>query len=82
MTVIFTSGSTGVPKGVVLTQANISSNVDAIDKVVKLTDSDVLVSVLPFFHSFSYTACLWLTMDLGSAVFTTSIPWMPSRWVN
>ncbi|MDP7377409.1 MAG: AMP-binding protein, partial [Pirellulaceae bacterium] len=64
-TVIFTSGSTGVPKGVVLTQANISSNVDAIDKVVKLTDSDVLIGVLPFFHSFGYTACLWLAMDLG-----------------
>ena len=65
LTVIFTSGSTGVPKGVVLTQANISSNVDAIDKVVKLTDSDVLIGVLPFFHSFGYTACLWLAMDLG-----------------
>ena len=65
LTVIFTSGSTGVPKGVVLTQENISSNVQAIEQVVRLTPSDVLIGVLPFFHSFGYTACFWGSMNLG-----------------
>ncbi len=63
-TVIFTSGSTGVPKGVMLTQTNIGSNVQAIEQIIQLRRSDVLVGVLPFFHSFGYTVCLWAVMCL------------------
>jgi Acyl-CoA synthetases (AMP-forming)/AMP-acid ligases II len=59
LTVIFTSGSTGTPKGVMLTYANVGSNVDAIDQVVHLKPSDVLIGILPFFHSFGYTVTLW-----------------------
>ena len=64
LTLIFTSGSTGTPKGVMLTQANIASQVDAIEQVVKLTRADVLVGVLPFFHSFGYTITLWTPMAI------------------
>jgi acyl-[acyl-carrier-protein]-phospholipid O-acyltransferase/long-chain-fatty-acid--[acyl-carrier-protein] ligase len=60
-TVIFTSGSTGQPKGVMLTEGNIASNVEVIDQLIKLTREDVLVGVLPFFHSFGFTVCLWTT---------------------
>jgi acyl-[acyl-carrier-protein]-phospholipid O-acyltransferase/long-chain-fatty-acid--[acyl-carrier-protein] ligase len=63
-TVIFTSGSTGQPKGVMLTEGNISSNVDAMEQLVKLTRDDVLVGVLPFFHSFGFTVCLWTTASI------------------
>jgi acyl-[acyl-carrier-protein]-phospholipid O-acyltransferase/long-chain-fatty-acid--[acyl-carrier-protein] ligase len=63
-TVIFTSGSTGIPKGVMLTQTNIGSNVDAIEQIIHLHRSDVLVGVLPFFHSFGYTVCLWAAMSI------------------
>jgi len=63
-TVIFTSGSTGVPKGVMLTETNIGSNVQAIEQIIHLNRSDVLVGVLPFFHSFGYTVCLWAAMCL------------------
>lgn len=68
-TVIFTSGSTGQPKGVMLTQANIMSNVEAIEQVVQLTRDDVLVGILPFFHSFGYTVTLWtvLAIDVQGA---------------
>jgi acyl-[acyl-carrier-protein]-phospholipid O-acyltransferase/long-chain-fatty-acid--[acyl-carrier-protein] ligase len=59
LTVIFTSGSTGTPKGVMLSYANIASNVSAIDQVVHLRETDVLVGILPFFHSFGYTVTLW-----------------------
>jgi acyl-[acyl-carrier-protein]-phospholipid O-acyltransferase/long-chain-fatty-acid--[acyl-carrier-protein] ligase len=72
-TIIFTSGSTGIPKGVMLTHANISSNIDAIDQVVKLTPEDTIVGFLPFFHSFGFTVTLWAALKLNIAsVFHTS----------
>jgi acyl-[acyl-carrier-protein]-phospholipid O-acyltransferase/long-chain-fatty-acid--[acyl-carrier-protein] ligase len=64
LTVIFTSGSTGVPKGVMLSQRNIASNVESIGQVICLKSQDTLIGVLPFFHSFGYTVCLWGAMAL------------------
>lgn len=65
LTVIFTSGSTGMPKGVLLSNANISHNVDAIDRAVNLTTSDKVMGILPFFHSFGYSVTLWAVQTLG-----------------
>ena len=62
LTIIFTSGSTGEPKGVMLTQANIGANVASVDQIINLNRDDCLMGVLPFFHSFGYTVCLWLVM--------------------
>ncbi len=62
VTIIFTSGSTGEPKGVMLTQRNIGSNVDAGDQVLNLKPDDGLLGILPFFHSFGYTVSMWLPL--------------------
>src|SRR5262249_34018425 len=67
-TVIFSSGSTGVPKGVMLTHRNILANVDAVLQVYQLADDDVLVGVLPFFHSFGFTGTIWLPLVGGFGV--------------
>ncbi len=64
LTVIFTSGSTGMPKGVMLTHSNVAHNVEAIDQVVHLNPRDVLVGILPFFHSLGYTVTMWGSMAL------------------
>jgi len=64
-TVIFTSGSTGNPKGVMLTFDNLASNVEAVGQVVHLTDKDVLLGVLPFFHSLGYTITMWGVLGLN-----------------
>jgi acyl-[acyl-carrier-protein]-phospholipid O-acyltransferase / long-chain-fatty-acid--[acyl-carrier-protein] ligase len=64
LTIIFTSGSTGFPKGVVLTSQNISSNVDGINDAIKLTSRDVIMGILPFFHSFGYTVTIWTALCL------------------
>lgn len=64
LTVIFTSGSTGEPKGVMLSNYNVSSNIDAVDQLFHITKEDVLLGILPFFHSFGYTATLWLPITL------------------
>ena len=58
LTIIFTSGSTGDPKGVMLSQRNVALNVNAVDQVVHLGRSDVIIGILPFFHSFGYTITL------------------------
>jgi len=67
-TIIFSSGSTGVPKGVMLTHRNILSNVDAVLQVYQLQHDDVLIGVLPFFHSFGFTGTIWLPLLGGFGV--------------
>lgn len=64
-TVIFTSGSTGDPKGVVLTHGNVLANVHQIESQVHLIPDEVILGVLPFFHSFGYTVTLWTSLLLG-----------------
>jgi acyl-[acyl-carrier-protein]-phospholipid O-acyltransferase / long-chain-fatty-acid--[acyl-carrier-protein] ligase len=69
-TIVFSSGSTGVPKGVMLSHANILANVDAVAQVFQLRSDDVMVGVLPFFHSFGFSITFWLPMVQGfGAVF-------------
>jgi acyl-[acyl-carrier-protein]-phospholipid O-acyltransferase / long-chain-fatty-acid--[acyl-carrier-protein] ligase len=68
LTIIFTSGSTGDPKGVVLSQENVGSNVRAIDHLLHLSPGDVALGVLPFFHSYGYTTTLWTPLTLDPAV--------------
>jgi acyl-[acyl-carrier-protein]-phospholipid O-acyltransferase/long-chain-fatty-acid--[acyl-carrier-protein] ligase len=69
LSIMFTSGTTGDPKGAVLTHENIESNVKAVDTVIHLDHHDVLIGVLPFFHSFGYAITLWcvLTLDVAAA---------------
>ena len=64
LTVIFTSGSTGLPKGVMLTYSNIGSNIDSVQRFLQLRRDDVLLGILPFFHSFGYTATMWTMLTL------------------
>jgi acyl-[acyl-carrier-protein]-phospholipid O-acyltransferase/long-chain-fatty-acid--[acyl-carrier-protein] ligase len=67
-TVIFTSGSTGDSKGVVLTHANILSNVHQINNHLDLLPEEVVLGILPFFHSFGYTVAIWTVLLLGKRV--------------
>jgi acyl-[acyl-carrier-protein]-phospholipid O-acyltransferase/long-chain-fatty-acid--[acyl-carrier-protein] ligase len=64
-TIIFSSGSTGQPKGVMLTHRNVLSNIDAANALFRLGDDDVVMGVLPFFHSFGFTVTLWLPLVVG-----------------
>ena len=66
-TIMFTSGSTGVPKGVMLTHFNIISNLEGLYQVFRMRDDEVFMGVLPFFHSFGFTATLWLPLISGTS---------------
>ena len=64
-TVIYTSGTTGVPKGVMLTQRNLVSNMLASAAAFDITPSDMILSFLPLSHVFErifdYLFFLWGT---------------------
>jgi acyl-[acyl-carrier-protein]-phospholipid O-acyltransferase/long-chain-fatty-acid--[acyl-carrier-protein] ligase len=60
--IIFSSGSTGEPKGVELTHGNLLSNMDAVAQVYPVHRSDVMLGILPFFHSFGFSYNLWFPL--------------------
>lgn len=67
-TVIFSSGSTGDPKGVMLTHFNVMSNIGQVSQVFMLGGRDRVLGILPFFHSFGFTAGLCLPAVQGVGV--------------
>ena len=51
-TILYTSGTTGSPKGVLLTHANIGSNVRVCRTLLDISDTDATLSFLPLSHVF------------------------------
>ena len=51
-----------------LTHYNIASNIEQMGQTFMLEHKDVLLGVLPFFHSFGFTVTLWLPAVLGCGV--------------
>ena len=66
----YTGGTTGVPRGALLSHANIAANMSQIDKWgdgVFYPPSKV-VAVLPFFHIFAMTTCMNVPLCNGTQV--------------
>ncbi len=67
-TIIYTSGTTGNPKGVVLTHRNFLFQLDRIKgKYLLITPADIMMSILPIWHSFERT-CEYLFLEAGGAI--------------
>jgi len=69
---IYTSGTTGNPKGVMLSHANLASNVMAIAEVFPLDEEDRSASFLPWAHSFGQTVELHALFFFGASTGLTS----------
>ena len=67
-TFLYTSGTTGQPKGVMLTHANLLSNVKDMEEVSHFGHEDNFLAVLPMFHSFGWATCVLLPLYLGGTV--------------
>ena len=65
---IYTSGTTGKPKGVVLTHANITSNLNSLHRVFDLAGEDVSLAFMPWAHSMGQTVELHGMLSYGATI--------------
>jgi long-chain acyl-CoA synthetase len=67
LTIIYTSGTTGLPKGVLLTQGNVMSNVQySLERMGALPNALTFLSFLPLSHVFERTAGYYSALILGN----------------
>ena len=66
----YTGGTTGLPKGALLSHANIAANMSQIDKWGDglFYPPSKVVAVLPFFHIFAMTVCMNVPLCNGTQV--------------
>jgi long-chain acyl-CoA synthetase len=65
---IYTSGTTGNPKGVMLTHANIASNVSAVYEIFPMELADRSLSFLPWAHVFGQSVELHALLSTGASM--------------
>ena len=65
---LYTSGSTGKPKAVALSEENILSNIQGSIDAMRFTHDEVMLAILPLFHSYGLTVTLLLPLTLGARV--------------
>ncbi len=69
---LYTSGTSGRPKGVMLSHGNIESNLQQVIEWVNIDPGDVIVGVLPQFHTFGLTVLTLLPLVVGMKVAYTA----------
>lgn len=77
VTLIYTSGTTGNPKGVMLTQDNLSSNVMATKATMPVSTADTALSFLPLSHIFERTGDYFLFANGVRIAYAESIDTVP-----
>jgi long-chain acyl-CoA synthetase len=66
--ILYTSATTGRPKGVMLTHANIVSNIHAANHHLRMTREDRGLCALPLFHSFAQNFILNALVNCGGTL--------------
>ena len=72
--IIYTSGTTGNSKGVMLTHKNIVSDAIATKQIIRLDETDRLVSILPLSHAYECTLGFVLVLYAGASVYYLDKP--------
>ncbi|MBL6933724.1 MAG: AMP-binding protein, partial [Rhodospirillales bacterium] len=64
----YTGGTTGIPKGAMLTHANITANIEQVQLWLGETDprGERILCTIPFFHVFAMTAAMNLGLAIGA----------------
>ncbi len=65
---IYTSGTTGASKAVMLTHANLLSNLNSIEQCLQFGEKDVFLSVLPLHHTFENTCGFLTPVNFGCRI--------------
>ncbi|HUE46058.1 MAG TPA: long-chain fatty acid--CoA ligase [Aestuariivirgaceae bacterium] len=66
----YTGGTTGIPKGAMLTHANLTTNVDQMlswNSDIRI-GKERIIGILPFFHVFAMTAVMNLGVRIGATL--------------
>ena len=66
----YSSGTTGLPKGVMLTHHNLVSNLVQTHAVEGLTETAVLIGILPFYHIYGMVVIMSGALRWGATIVT------------
>lgn len=66
LTLIYTSGTTGEPKGVLLSNKNVISNIQSILNLIPVTNLDTFLSYLPLAHAYERTTGYYTSFASGA----------------
>ncbi|MCY3414936.1 MAG: long-chain fatty acid--CoA ligase [Candidatus Heimdallarchaeota archaeon] len=89
----YTGGTTGVSKGAMLTNRNLSINTQQARSIIHMVPDNegALLAVLPMFHIFGLTACLYTSIRLNIPMvlnvasppnFTDILKWIPKYGIS
>ena len=80
--IIFTSGTTSLAKGVMLSQYNIATNLNDLQKVITIYDTDVNMAFLPYHHTFGSTGQLLFLSKGACNVYCDGLRYIQSNLVE
>jgi long-chain acyl-CoA synthetase len=66
--IIYTSGTTGKPKGAMLSNSNLLSNMEYSKKLIDVTEKDRVIVFLPMFHTFTFTVGVAMPLYVGGSM--------------
>ena len=81
MVLLYTSGTTDLPKGVMLTHKNLCSNFISLSKMNIFSAGDVVLSVLPLYHSYALMTTFIVPIFSGSRIVFVRSDW-PEKLVD